>query len=317
MAAAPNFRNPRPTAGRGLRTFAFGRRPCLPGFRSSRPRPVIPLCARAVPVQGQPILHRRLGDPHRLPRARDGARRPARTVDAGRSPAGGVRAAAHSSRSKTVRAPDAHRRGDEHGHLRNSGGRRPGNTRSARDAPAGERAAVHASGRFAAGTPYRADDPELLIWVLYTLANSAIVVYGNCGVLDDDFQDTFWRDYRVVGRLFGLRTKTCPPASARCASTETSAGRRHAGRLGLGPYAGARHRARPTRAACRAPAGGGGQLRDRRLAARAIRNEYGFFPLPPAWMRRALVAGGAEYVKRVVIPFVPARLRYVPPARAA
>ena len=48
-----------------------------------------------------------------------------------------------------------------------------------------------------------------------------------------------------------------------------------------------------------------------------IRREYGFLPLPPAWMRRALVAGGAEYVKRVVIPFLPERLRYVPAARAA
>ena len=53
------------------------------------------------------------------------------------------------------------------------------------------------------------------------------------------------------------------------------------------------------------------------LLPERIRREYGFFPLPPAWMRRALVAGGAEYVKRAVIPFLPARLRYVPLARAA
>jgi uncharacterized protein (DUF2236 family) len=48
-----------------------------------------------------------------------------------------------------------------------------------------------------------------------------------------------------------------------------------------------------------------------------IRREYGFRPLPPAVVRRALVAGGAEYVKRAVIPLMPDRLRLVPAARAA
>jgi len=48
-----------------------------------------------------------------------------------------------------------------------------------------------------------------------------------------------------------------------------------------------------------------------------IREQYGFSPLPPALVRKALVAGGAEYVKRAVIPFLPARLRLVPAARAA
>ena len=34
------------------------------------------------------------------------------------------------------------------------------------------------AGRYPAGTPYRASDPELLLWVLYTLVDSALVVYG-------------------------------------------------------------------------------------------------------------------------------------------
>jgi hypothetical protein len=34
-------------------------------------------------------------------------------------------------------------------------------------------------------------------------------------------------------------------------------------------------------------------------------------------VRRALVAGGAEYVKRAVIPLLPERLRLVPAAREA
>ena len=48
-----------------------------------------------------------------------------------------------------------------------------------------------------------------------------------------------------------------------------------------------------------------------------IREQYGFSALPPELVRRALVAGGAEYVKRAVIPFLPSRLRLVPSARAA
>src|SRR3954471_10561110 len=34
------------------------------------------------------------------------------------------------------------------------------------------------AGRFPAGTPYRADDPELLLWILAALAESAMFVYG-------------------------------------------------------------------------------------------------------------------------------------------
>jgi uncharacterized protein (DUF2236 family) len=48
-----------------------------------------------------------------------------------------------------------------------------------------------------------------------------------------------------------------------------------------------------------------------------IRREYGFSPLPPAFVRRALVRAGGEYVKRAVVPFLPDRLRLVPSARAA
>jgi uncharacterized protein (DUF2236 family) len=47
-----------------------------------------------------------------------------------------------------------------------------------------------------------------------------------------------------------------------------------------------------------------------------IREQYGFRPLPPLPLRRAIVAGGAEYLKRAVVPFLPNRLRLVPSARA-
>ncbi len=48
-----------------------------------------------------------------------------------------------------------------------------------------------------------------------------------------------------------------------------------------------------------------------------IRAQYNFSMIPPPFVRRALVAGGAEYIKRAVIPLLPDRLRLVPAARVA
>src|ERR1700733_5992105 len=57
----------------------------------------------------------------------------------------------------------------------------------------------------------RADDPRLLMWILYTLIDSAIVLYetyvGRLGPVD---RAALWQDYRVVGRLFGLRAALMP-----------------------------------------------------------------------------------------------------------
>src|SRR3954468_10727067 len=67
------------------------------------------------------------------------------------------------------------------------------------------------AGRFPAGTPYRADDPELLLWILAALAESAMLVYGKyVRALSRDELDALWRDYRVVGRRFGLRQRDMP-----------------------------------------------------------------------------------------------------------
>ena len=48
-----------------------------------------------------------------------------------------------------------------------------------------------------------------------------------------------------------------------------------------------------------------------------IRDQYRFSSVPPAFVRKAIVSGGAEYVKRAVIPLIPERLRLVPAARSA
>ena len=176
-----------------------------------------------------------------------------------------------------------------------------------------------AAGPFPAGTPYRADDPELLMWILYTLVDSALVVYGMyVRRLSDAEQAALWEDYKVIGRLFGLRRRDMP---------DTLADLRDYGREMLESGAlvvtdWARTRAReivldpPVSVAAR-PLLETVNFITIALLPAPIRAQYRFSPLPPAVVRRALVAGGAEYVRRAVIPFLPDRLRLTPPARAA
>src|SRR3954454_2447918 len=67
------------------------------------------------------------------------------------------------------------------------------------------------AGRFPAGTAFAADDPELLLWVLATLVDSALVVYERyVGSLAEPERDAYWRDYRVIGGLFGLGDADMP-----------------------------------------------------------------------------------------------------------
>lgn len=174
-------------------------------------------------------------------------------------------------------------------------------------------------GPYPAGTPYRADDPELLMWVLYTLVDSAIVVYQKyVRVLRDDEQAQLWRDYRVIGRLFGLRARDMPSSLAGLDAY------RHEMLEGERLYVSdwARERAReivlrpPVSWAAR-PLVEAANFITIALLPDPIRESYGFSPLPPVAVRKAVVGGGAEYVKRAVLPFLPDRLRLVPPARAA
>ena len=67
------------------------------------------------------------------------------------------------------------------------------------------------AGRFPAGTPFAADDPELLLWVLATLVDSALVVYEHyVRSLSTAERDAYWQDYRIIGRLFGLEDHDMP-----------------------------------------------------------------------------------------------------------
>jgi uncharacterized protein (DUF2236 family) len=166
-------------------------------------------------------------------------------------------------------------------------------------------------GRFPAGTEYRADDPELLMWVLFTLVDSGLVVYRTyVGELSRDDEAAYWRDYRTVGRLFGLRADEMPRTLAdlddyRRAMLEgdtlvvTEWARERARAIVLDP---------PVPLAAR-PLVETANFVTIALLPDQIREQYGFSPVPPAFVRKALVRAGGEYVKRAELPLLPARLR--------
>src|SRR5215210_2294904 len=67
------------------------------------------------------------------------------------------------------------------------------------------------AGRFPAGTPYSADDPELLLWILAAIVDSSLLVYDKyVRGLSREERDAYWQDYRVIGRLFGLEDDEMP-----------------------------------------------------------------------------------------------------------
>src|SRR5436305_11252792 len=66
-------------------------------------------------------------------------------------------------------------------------------------------------GPFAAGTPWAADDPALLLWIIATLADSGLLVYQRyVRALRREERQAYWSDYRVMGTLFGLTDQQMP-----------------------------------------------------------------------------------------------------------
>jgi len=176
-------------------------------------------------------------------------------------------------------------------------------------------------GPYAAGTPYAADQPDLLLWVLFTLVDSGIVVYDKyVRSMSDAEQAAYWEDYKVVGEFFGLTRADMPDTLADLRDYKremlTSGGlvvtewaRTRARQIVLEPPVPVQFR----------PLVQTANFVTIALLPDEIRRQYrlGDWPLPPMLLRRALVAGGAEYVKRVVIPLMPDSVRLVPSARAA
>jgi len=67
------------------------------------------------------------------------------------------------------------------------------------------------AGKYPAGTPYAADDPQFLLWTLAALVDSADQFYRlYVEELTRDERDALWGDYRLVGKLFGLQEDEMP-----------------------------------------------------------------------------------------------------------
>jgi uncharacterized protein (DUF2236 family) len=67
------------------------------------------------------------------------------------------------------------------------------------------------AGKYPAGTPYAADDPQFLLWTLAALVDSADRLYRlYVDELTRDERDALWGDYRLVGKLFGLQENEMP-----------------------------------------------------------------------------------------------------------
>jgi uncharacterized protein (DUF2236 family) len=61
------------------------------------------------------------------------------------------------------------------------------------------------------GTAYAASDPKLGLWVLATLADSAVVYYERIfGSLTTEERERYWSEYRRVGELLGLPPQSMP-----------------------------------------------------------------------------------------------------------
>jgi uncharacterized protein (DUF2236 family) len=174
------------------------------------------------------------------------------------------------------------------------------------------------TGVFEKGTPYAADQPDLLLWVLFTLVDSGVIVYRKyVGSLSRSQEAAYWEDYKVIGELFGLKRADMPDTLDDLHDYKremlegdvlhvTDWARRRAREIVLEP---------PIPWVAQ-PLLQTANFITVALLPDRIRREYGFAPVPPIAMRKAMVAGGAEYIKRVLIPFLPDRLRLTPQARA-
>jgi uncharacterized protein (DUF2236 family) len=173
----------------------------------------------------------------------------------------------------------------------------------------------HAAGRFPAGTPWAADDPEMLLWIVACLVDSAMLVHERyVERLSAAERDAYWADYRVVGHLFGLADADMPATWADFKTYMNDMLR--SGDLVVTPTA----REVGIDIVLRPPV----PLKVRPLIELAnfitvgllpgsIRRGYGF-SWDPA--RALAVRGGAEYVKRVLVPLLPGRVRFVGSAAA-
>ena len=85
-------------------------------------------------------------------------------------------------------------------------------TRRVRHMHAGVRGTTdRPAGPHPAGSPYGADRPDMLLWILACLADSALTIHRwLVGPLSRSQLERYWDDYLLVGELFGLDRAHAP-----------------------------------------------------------------------------------------------------------
>jgi uncharacterized protein (DUF2236 family) len=164
------------------------------------------------------------------------------------------------------------------------------------------------AGRFPAGTPYSANDPLLLLWILAAIVDSSLLVYDKyVRRLSRDERDAYWQDYRLIGALFGLAQSEMPSTieAFDAYMEEMLTG----GDLHITPEARELALEIVMRPPVPLPMRPMLELVNQitvGLLPPEIRRGYGF-SWDPA--RSVALHGGAEYVRRVLMPVLPRRLR--------
>ena len=149
------------------------------------------------------------------------------------------------------------------------------------------------AGPWPAGTPYTAFDPELMLWTVAVIADSAEAFYETLvRRLSADEKDALWRDYMRFGELFGMpRDGGTRDVRGLPRLLGGDVDRRRAAPDRRGPGGGARGRLRDPDAAPPAPVARGAQPGPRRDAARA--GQAAVRPALDAPARGRLPLGGA------------------------
>jgi uncharacterized protein (DUF2236 family) len=164
------------------------------------------------------------------------------------------------------------------------------------------------AGIFPAGTPWAADDPELLLWIIATLADSGLAFYERfVGALSSAEREAYWHDHRVMGALFGLEPEQMPADFGEFESYVrgmlegdtlhvTPAARALAIEVILHP---------PVPLAARPLLELANTITIGLLPA-TLRRQYGLSWDP---LRALAVRAGAEYARRILLPALPRGLR--------
>jgi uncharacterized protein (DUF2236 family) len=172
-----------------------------------------------------------------------------------------------------------------------------------------------ALGPFPAGTPYSAEDPELLMWVQATLIDTALLMYrAYVGSLPLAAAEGYYQDMRLLGELFGIPSGYMPRdldalyaykrrMLASEAITATPLAREVCWVVLRPPLPRA---LRPVGLALNQVSVG--------FLPGELRRQYGF-GWDPA--RRAMLYASTQYVKRVVLPLLPSVIRTRSEARLA